>query len=212
MVNSSLRDVVTKDLLMKIHNGEFSSETIITESMLCNELNLSRTPVREALIELLTKGILEKVPRKGYRVREFDQKSKLNVYDILSVLDALAAKLSIHNLTHDDIQHMNELIDLMDIAIKYKNYTNYYDLQEKFHHTYIDQCDNPILIQLLDEVKGKVPRYTYYSTDTTKLFDICVIMNDEHRLILKLLEEKKIDELEHYLVNTHWVTKDFALI
>lgn len=212
MSNSSLRNLATKDILNRIQHGMISSDEIITESQVCQTLNISRTPAREALIELVANGVLEKVPRKGYRISNIDQKHKIDSYVILGVLDALAAKLALDNFNDQDIRKMNEFIDLIDIAIKYENYGSYCEMQEKFHCVYIDKCDNIQLQKMLEEIKASVSRYTYFSENTEKLFDMCRAMNDEHRQIVRIFEQKDAKALEDYLINVHWITKHLDMI
>ncbi|MBR0599143.1 GntR family transcriptional regulator [Sinanaerobacter chloroacetimidivorans] len=212
MSTISLRNMATKSILDRIQHGDISPDEIITESQICDTLNISRTPVREALIELVANGVLERIPRKGYRICDIDQKQKINAYVILGVLDALAAKLSINNITDQDIRRMNETIDLIDIAIKYENYSSYCELQEKFHRIYIDRCDNPQLEKMLEEIKASVSRYTYFSENSEKLFTLCRAMNEEHREIVKFFERRDASGLEDYLINTHWITKHFDAI
>jgi DNA-binding GntR family transcriptional regulator len=203
----SLRDAVIKNILYKIQYNEITSDEIITEAQLCEILDIGRTPVREALIELVANGVLQKVPRKGYAIRKIDSKYKTDMYEILAVLDALAATLAVPNMTETDIARMYETIDLIDIAIKYKNYENCCELQEKFHLIYIEKSDNPQLAKILDEIKSGGISCTYSSSNTEELFKVCASANDEHRHIVKLFEEKDSAQLETFLKNTHWQTE-----
>jgi DNA-binding GntR family transcriptional regulator len=212
MSSESLAKIATKYILNKIRTSEILPGEIITESQICESINISRTPVREAIINLVANGILEKVPRKGYKLSETDNKYKIDIYVILGTMDALAAGLSINNITEQDIRGMKEIVELIDVAIKYENYVSYVDLQEKFHSVYIDKCDNEQLKKMIDDIKSNVSRYTYYSEDADKLFDICRESNNEHREIIKLFEKKDTIGLEDYLKNTHWITKHFDMI
>jgi len=212
MSTEPLRKLAKKQILQKIQTSKIASGDIITETQLCNEMNISRTPIREALIELVANGILEKVPRKGYRVVEMDSKQKIDVYIILGTLDALAARLAMEHITEEDIKRMKETIELIDVAIKYENYPSYVELQEKFHNIYISKCNNTLLQKMLEDIKLGVSRYTYYSPDTNKLFELCKSINDEHREIVKFFEKKDADSLEDFLINTHWRTKHFDMI
>lgn len=212
MSTLSLRNLATKDILDRIQHGDISASEIITESQVCDTLNISRTPAREALIELVANGVLERVPRKGYRICDINQKQKIDIYVILGILDGLAAKLSMVNITDQDIKKMNETIDLIDIAIKYENYASYCDLQERFHLTYIDKCDNDQLKKMLLEIKASISRYTYFSDNTDKLFELCKSTNREHREIVHFFEERDAAGVEDYLINTHWITKYYDMI
>lgn len=204
---TSLRHMAMENILSKIHSGEFSQDNIITETMICESLNISRTPAREALIELVANGVLERIPRKGYAITKFDYKTKLDAYEILGNMDALAAKLALPNITGADLNKMREYIDLADVAIKYKNYPAYCEQQENFHSVYINKCDNIQLITLLKQIKATLDRYTYYSTDETELFAICASMNKEHLEIVALFEKGDRNALFEYLSDNHWSTK-----
>lgn len=206
MQNISSRTKVIEAIVNKIHTNEYNKNTLISESELCEQMGLSRTPVREALIELAASGLLIKVPQKGYKVREFDLKTKLDSYLVLAVLDATAAKLSVRHLTPEDFLKMNELIDLVDVAIKYKNYDNYNMYQEQFHQIYIDKCDNKPLQREITNFKNSIPSYLYYSDDQDRLFELLLQVNDEHRQILSLLKEGKGDEVADFLMKIHWQT------
>lgn len=212
MSSESLANIASKYILNKIRSSEILPGDIITESQICDSINISRTPVREAIISLVANGILEKVPRKGYKVSESDNKYKTDVYVILGALDALAASLSINNITEQDIRGMKEIVESIEVAIKFENYASYVDLQERFHNIYIDKCDNEQLKKMIDEIKSAVSRYTYYSEDSDKLFDICKEANIEHREIIKFFENKDKQGVEEYLKYTHWITKHFDMI
>lgn len=201
-----------ESILSKIHSGEFSQDKIITETTVCESLNISRTPAREALIELAANGILERVPRKGYAITKFDQKTKLDAYEILGNLDALAAKLALPNMTAADLNKMREYIDLANVAIKYNNYPSYCEQQENFHNVYINKCDNKQLIELLKQIKANLDRYTYYSSDESELYAICASMNQEHSEIVALFEKGDKNALFQYLSDNHWSTKSMDLI
>lgn len=209
---TSLRHMAMENILSKIHSGEFSQDEIITETMVCESLNISRTPAREALIELAANGVLERVPRKGYAITKFDQKTKIDSYEILGILDGLAAKLALPNMTGSDFNKMREHIDLANVAIKYNNYPAYCEQQENFHNVYINKCDNKQLIALLKQIKATLDRYTYYSTNESELFSICASMNKEHLEIVELFEKGDKNVLFEYLTDNHWSTKAPELI
>lgn len=209
---TSLRQMAMKGILSKIQNGEFSSDVVITESMVCEALNISRTPAREALIELTASGVLKKIPRRGYTVTKFDKKTKLDSYEILAHLDALAAKLALPYMTEDDFKKMREHIELANVAIRFKNYPYYCEQQENFHSVYISKCDNKQLVSMLHNLKENLDRYTYFSDNEDELYYISEEMNKEHEEIVKLFEKGDKKELFDYLSDFHWSTRSIDLI
>lgn len=202
-----LRDQVIQTILSKIQHHELTPGKIFTEQQICDELSISRTPVREALIQLAADHIITKIPRKGYQVTEIEDKTKLNTYVVLATLDALAATLAIDNLTEDDYLRMEEITDKLDIAIKYKNYSDYYMLQDEFHNIYLGKCENSTLIDMLSALQTGPLHRSYISDDVERLFKALHESNEEHRTIIRLFREKKAQELEAFLKNVHWATK-----
>lgn len=200
----STKEQIENELLRRIRFNVYTKGSIISESKLCEELNVSRTPVREALIHLSASQLLEKVPQKGYKIREFDLKTKLDTYYVISILDANAAMLSLDTLTEEDYLLMSEYIDLMDIDLKYRKFESYNEHQEAFHHVYLNKCGNDALVKILEQVKSSIPTYLYSSSEEDKLFPVLENLNNEHREILKLIKGKKAWELRNFLINNHW--------
>ena len=211
-ITSSLREKALRAIREKIQYGVLKPEEVFTEALICEELDMSRTPVREALIQLVADGVLKKVLHKGYAVIEFDTKSKINFYTIYANLDAFAAISSLENITQEDIMKMNEIIDKIDIALKYKNYEEYYHLQDLFHKVYIDKCDNPLLIKMLGDFSHGHINRSYMGDNKEKLFAVLTEANCEHREIVGLFERKDREKIEDYLRYTHWITKYVDLI
>lgn len=211
-VSSSTKEQIENELLRRIRYNLYNKDSIISEAKLCEELNVSRTPVREALIHLSATDLLEKVPQKGYKIREFDLKTKLDTYYVIAILDANAALLAIDLLNKDDYLTMSEYIDLMDIDIKYKKFDKYNHHQEAFHGVYVNKCGNDALIRILEQVKASIPTYLYHSSEADRLFPVLAKLNEEHREILNLIKEKKSMELRNFLINNHWQTAHMDMI
>lgn len=211
-VSSSTKEQIENELLRRIRYNLYDKDSIISEAKLCEELNVSRTPVREALIHLSATDLLEKVPQKGYKIREFDLKTKLDTYYVIAILDANAALLAIDLLNKDDYLTMSEYIDLMDIDIKYKKFDKYNHHQEAFHGVYVNKCGNDALIRILEQVKASIPTYLYHSSEADRLFPVLAKLNEEHREILNLIKDKKSMELRNFLINNHWQTAHMDMI
>lgn len=84
-----------KDLIL---DGEFKAGDRLVERELAERLNISRTPIREALFRLESQGFVKTVPRKGVIVADISEKEIIEVFTILSSLEVLAAKLAVQKL------------------------------------------------------------------------------------------------------------------
>jgi DNA-binding GntR family transcriptional regulator len=188
----------------EIQNGTLLPNQKINEVAIANQLEVSRTPVREALIQLASENLLEFFPRKGFIVKEVTTKSKLDVFQVVAVLDALAASLSIQLLTEEDINKMEDMVRKIDLAISQKNYSDYQLYQNEFHKVYIDKCNNETLIELLHSLQNSFVRQIYLSKDDDKLFSVLKQMNEQHSLIVKHFRDKDQEKVEELIKNEHW--------
>lgn len=198
----SLKDHVYEYISKRIQDGSIKPNDKLNEQEICDELNISRTPVREALIQLAADGLLDNEPRRGFRVKSLTEEKANNLYMIIGNLDALAATLALDNLTKEDINLMRKLKTDMDDAIANQMLDEYYKLQIDFHNIYIDKCGNDELIQLLNQLKMRFIRQGYDSNE--KLAEIFSETNKQHGVIVDLMEKRDVEKLEHYLKTVHW--------
>ncbi|SHR60269.1 GntR family transcriptional regulator [Mycobacteroides abscessus subsp. abscessus] len=200
----SLKDHVYDYIATEIQNGNLLPNQKVNEVALAEKLEVSRTPVREALIQLASENLLEFFPRKGFIVKELTVKTKLDVFQVVAVLDALAASLSLELLTEDDLHKMEELVQKIDQAISQRNYADYQTYQNEFHQVYIEKCNNETLIELLQSLQNSFVRQIYLSQDEDKLFAVLTQMNEQHANIVKHFRDKNKDKLEQLIKHEHW--------
>lgn len=203
----SLADQVYEHIIEKIRYGELTDGYKIDEAALIEEIGISRTPIREALLMLAADHILEAVPRKGYFVKKHSSEELCNAYSVLACLEMFAIRQVIDKLDEYDFSKMSNLIELMDIAINFSDFPRYVENQQLFHAYCIDKVDNQTLIDTINSIKKQFPRQSYYSHDPSILHTTMIKSNEEHRQILQSIREKDIGKLEKQLMY-HWVGND----
>jgi len=207
----SLKKYVYKYISQKIQDGTLAPNQKINEQQICDELQVSRTPVREALIQLSCEGLLVNEPRKGFRVKPMTLEDAKNIYIIIGTLDALAASLATNNMSKEDLDKMDKLVEDMEDAINNNQYSDYYRLQLEFHNTYLDKCNNNELIDMLNLLKMRFLRQDYSPESDENLFETLREANSHHRTIIELFKDKKSKELEQFLKEIHWDIEYAAL-
>ena len=145
----SLKDHVYNYIVEKINNGELIANSKVNETAIIESLKVSRTPVREALIQLSSEGLLENVPRKGFVIKNFTKEEAKETYFIIGALDGLAASLSAPFLTEKHMNEMEFYIQSIDLALNTGNFQMYHKMQEAFHDVYLSVCPNKSLVNLL---------------------------------------------------------------
>lgn len=200
----TLKDHVYDYISEQILDGNLLPSQRINETAISQDLSVSRTPVREALIQLSCEGILDNLPRRGFVLKEVTEKEAAELYAVIGTLDGMAARASCDALTQKDLTRMDFYIQSMDLAISTGNYAMYLEQQDAFHQVYMDKCDNEVLVDTISRLKSKFFTRGYSEGKDDHNRKLLSEINEEHREILKLFQEKKKDELARYLADVHW--------
>lgn len=200
----SLKDHVYDYIAEQILEGKLTPEQKINETVICEKLNISRTPVREALIQLSSEGVLKNMARKGFVVKSLSEREVAELYSVIGVLDGYAAKLAVDNLTEKDLANMAFYIDSMDLAIQAANFEMYHVQQIAFHNIYLQVCGNDTLIDTIEKMKSKLLKKSYVDDPEGRTKDILFKTNNEHREILEFFKNKDKESLGKYLLDVHW--------
>lgn len=204
--NLTLKDQVYNYISEKIYSGNLKANKKINEKNIMDDLQISRTPVREALIQLASEGYIENIPRRGFLVKHIDESKVAEIYSILGILDGFAANQSCKNLNDKDYRIMDMLIFGMSKAIEEEDYSDYYNLQLEFHDIYTNKCNNEELIRVIHQLKKFFIKQSYRK-DIAEIKNIMNKSNEEHKVILDMFRQNKIKELEEYLKEVHWNVK-----
>jgi len=203
----TLKDYVYEYISKGIQEGTLKPNDKLNEQEISDRLGISRTPIREALIQLAADGLLESIPHRGFRVKPLSLKEVTELYIIIGNLDSLAANLALYNLSEEDINQMEGLKEEMDEAIKKEEYDRYYKLQIEFHDVYINKCNNKELIRILNQLRMRFIRQSYSNIDKEELLKVLLETNEQHGVIIDLIKARDSKRLENYIKEVHWNTK-----
>ena len=157
--HKSLVDSIVENIEEQILNGELQPGEWIREQSLCEELGVSRSPVREALLILESQGFLVKEARKGVRVAKITCKEAVDAYTIRANLESLATFLAVKNGDPGLAAELKALNRKLAKACAAGNEKKYYQLNTRFHKALVGACDNERLIQMLQLFNKQTARY-----------------------------------------------------
>ncbi|KAA9026321.1 GntR family transcriptional regulator [Niallia endozanthoxylica] len=135
-----------KDLILE---GELKTGDRLVERELAEKLNISRTPIREALFRLESLGFVKTVPRKGVIVADITEKEILEVFTILSSLEVLAAKLAVQKLDEDTKKRIQASIEKVENYLKDPNSSDYSSLHSELNDLLYRSAKNSKLFDML---------------------------------------------------------------
>lgn len=201
----SLKELVYEYIYAKINSGTLKPNEKIYENQICKDLNVSRTPIREALIQLENEGLLDRLPRRGFKVKEINIEKIREIYEIIGTLEGLAANRSIGKIKEDDIKSMQNLTQKMDDAIKKKNRHEYFRLQRIFHDLIITACGNKELFDLINSLKKRFIKKAYFRhKNADVLYKALMENNKQHKELTILIEKGDKEGAEKFLRYVHW--------
>ncbi len=170
---ASRTDFVLESIKEAILNGKLKPGQALVETDLAATLNVSKTPVREALKTLAGSGLVVMSPYKGAAVRTVDAEMAGSVYDVRMLMEPEALRRAVQlGASFDDAALALE--DVGDLARR--SLAN-----RRFHRALYAGCGNPLMIQILDGLRDQAALITVAG------WGICPTWDDEaaeHRAIL----------------------------
>lgn len=200
----SLKDLVYNYIADLINDGELSDDHKVNEQRVCDALDVSRTPVREALIQLSADGYLENVPRRGFYVKRMTVENAREIMEVVGPLDGRAALLAVKAVTEEDIAQMKFLHGSMQIAIETGLFDKYSTLQSEFHDCYVQKCGNQKLVELIGRFRRFFIKGEHAGGGEGDLKALLLTENEEHAQIVRLFEEGDGEGLQRFIRDVHW--------
>ena len=118
----------------------------IVERSLCQSLDVSRTPLREALKLLEAEGLVEISQNKGARIMSFTPIEASRLFEVIAGLESLAAELAARRMSDEELARLDALHARMCAHYERQEKDPYFELNTLIHDAVVRACDNPILI------------------------------------------------------------------
>src|SRR5829696_5527757 len=142
LVHNSLHDEVAAQLRERIFSGELTPGMFLDEIQLAEQMNISRTPLREALKVLCVEGLVRHEPRRGSFVNEVTEQDLDEIFPVLALLEGRCAREAAINATEADLQRLQLLHDKLNRHAKAKRINDYYAANFAIHEEIINLANN----------------------------------------------------------------------
>jgi DNA-binding GntR family transcriptional regulator len=208
---SSLREQVYEHLRAAIESGELEPGTFLDQNAISADLGISRTPLRDALIQLDLEGFVEVLPRRGVRVRQLTLSDVRHLYEIIGALEGAALLASRAAVEPGDLSRMTRLNREMSAALDSGDFDLYYSLNVQFHRVFLSWSDNEELKRSVRVCRQRLydfPRERAFVAEWERR------SIEEHAALLELLRGGDLQAAADYLRDVHWsfeVQKPFLL-
>jgi DNA-binding GntR family transcriptional regulator len=194
-----LRNVVADRLRTAILEGFYKPGEWLRQERLAQELGVSQMPVREALKELATEGLIEHVPYRGVRVIAFSPEDVSDLYAHRAFLEGRAARAAAANISAEEIAELKRLQAEMENHLAPESLAIYRELNRRFHQTIFTASRRDYLIRSLTQMWETFPTMligNFAATAANPLPNRENPDTDEHRAVIAALEQRNADQAE----------------
>ncbi|MEG1590694.1 GntR family transcriptional regulator [Chryseobacterium sp.] len=204
ITQESLKSQIIKALWLLIIDGKIMPNEPMREIQLTELLNISRTPLRDALQQLEWEGIVVSEPRKGYRLAQFSENDIFEIYPLRAKLESFALELSgiPTQLVLDELNAINLKI------LNSKSPREIVELDESWHLLLISNCPNQRLLKLIKTLHRQSQRYEYAYMAMNKTVEKS---SNQHENILLQLQKGHLQKATELLAENNLVGMDTML-
>ena len=182
---TNFRDQVRALLLKKMRSGDLKPQHPLSLASLARELDVSVTPIREALSQLQSSGIVESIPNRGFFIPELSKEEAINLYELVASLESLAVRNSVYTLADiKALKKINTVFEQTDDLIERIN------ADMDFHDTLTAKYENTLALKILSELKTRI---FFYELDFMSKESFYRDSGGEHRQIIAHLEHKDLN-------------------
>lgn len=178
-----------------ILDGHYKTNDILNEVQIAKELEVSRTPVREAIMQLESIGLVSSADGKGFAVSGISEKDLDDIYTIRIKIEGLAAKLSAKNITPDECSALEKIVDLQEFFLMKNKTDELWKLDTDFHKIIYESSRSKTLRFMLSTLHN----YAKHARDISfSRKERAATSIEEHRKILSAIQkgDGKTAELE----------------
>jgi len=198
---TTYKDQVIDHVYQLMLKGELRPGDQLKESLLAEEMGISRAPIREAMKELIMNGLVEYRPQVGNFIPVLTPQQIVDSYTTRGVLEGYAIMESRQRFSDVEIAKLEQLVEQMVAAARRREHKKVVDLGADFHDLLISRCNNQQLLEYTKRLSLKlhIQFYKYWG----KLYDAEAI-GRRHRAIVDSLKKGAPARIEE-AVRRHYV-------
>jgi len=184
-----------------LNRGELRPGGFLDLGSLEARLGVSRTPLREALLQLEAEGFVNTLPRRGVQVRPLTRRDVRHLYQIVGALEGAALLAAFPRLGPPEVAALRRLNARMKQALAAGDFDGYYRHNLAFHDVILERCDNAPLVQLARAAKQRLydwPRRRGF----VKGWELASVR--EHAQLVRLVAAGDVRRAADHLRDVHW--------
>ncbi len=197
----SLKEQVYDFLREQMRRGEILPGSVIDMEETSRKLGVSRTPLRDALLQLESEDFVTILPRRKVVVNLLTVQDIKNYYEIIGALESIAILKAFDLMGRKELDYMEQMNREMKEAIAADNFDLYYEKNLNFHNTYLNLCGNEKLMRIVNNLKKRLYDFPRPEGFVKEWEEASI---EEHARIIQYLKEGNKEEAARFIRDVHW--------
>ncbi len=207
-VRKSMGQYVFENLKKTIISGRISPGQRLIESRIADALDISRTPVREAIHKLEREGYLKKLPRGGFAVLGMSREDIEETFGIRSVLESYAARLAAIKHKEEELEPLEAKAEKYLVCLNRGEMDALPKINTEFHDLLYVMSRSPKLEKMISDLKDQIYRFRQIILKNKKM---AIKSHKDHKLMLESIRKRDADGVEK-LVREHILRGQSAVL
>lgn len=184
---ASLHEQVARRLRQMLVENRIAPGAKLNERELCEQLQVSRTPLREAIKMLAAEGLVELLPNRGAIAVELTEADILNTFEVMAGLEAQSGELAAQRITEAELAEIRAMHFEMMAAWTRRDLSNYYRLNALIHRAINAAARNPVLTATYNQVNARLQALRFRSNQDEEKWANAI---QEHERMIQALAER----------------------
>jgi DNA-binding GntR family transcriptional regulator len=182
---SLLRTQVYEYLRQELKAENLKPGQYISMNQIMKQLNISRTPLRDALLQLQSERFVTFLPQRGIRINELTQKDIENLYEMLGALDSRILLAVFDRIGEREIEQMKQINKEMGEYLKEQYFMRYWNLNTAFHNVYLNLSSNTLILDHINIVRQRLFEFSKKDWSLKRK----QVIHSEHETLIEIIEK-----------------------
>ena len=204
----ALHDQVASRLRTMLVEGRIAPGAKLNERELCAQLQVSRTPLREAIKLLAAEGLVDLLPNRGAVAVKLTEADVLNTFEVLAMLEGMSGELAAKRITEEELAEVRALHYEMMACHARRDLSGYYRLNARIHTAINEAAGNPVLAQTYRSINARVQSLRFRTNQDDAKWKHAV---EEHEQMIAALAARDAGAMRKVLVSHLMRKRDTVL-
>jgi len=201
--SQNLHEATFQTLKSLLVEGKIAPGSKLNERELAERLNVSRTPIREAIRRLAADGLVELIANRGAIAVQLSIDDVIHTFDVIAELEGYSGELAAQNISDSTLSELEALQYEMMASYARRDLSSYYKLNLRIHRLINQAANNPVLATLFSQVNSRIEALRFRSNQDGVKWEKAV---EEHQEMLDALKARDSARMRKVMI-THVTNK-----